>query len=93
MDLATAIYITVCGGHCKRVIDATQFFGVSNLVECAAGGGGSVQRMMRTDDADYFAIYKICIGASSQIVRTRWGRRAQNFEDRWWLRAPRAKAQ
>lgn len=82
MDLATLVFVTVCGGHCKQVTGVTEFFGMPTLAECRAEVGKSGAKLLvKSDKADYLAEYKICVGASPQVVR--WGRRSP-FDEPWW---------
>lgn len=73
MDLATMVFITTCGGdlHCKRVVQATELYGVSTMASCLKENRG--HHIAKLDTVfDYDNIYRnwaICIPASPHVVR------------------------
>ena len=84
MDLATLVFITVCGGHCKQVVMKPEYIGIPTLAECRAlTGGAGAKLVSKTSEADYMANYKLCVPMSPRLVRSRWD---QVYESNWWER-------
>jgi hypothetical protein len=84
MDLATLVFITVCGGHCKKVEVPPDYIGVPTLAACRASiGRPGAKLVSKSEDADYLADYTLCVPMSPRLVRSRW---TKIYESNWWER-------
>lgn len=82
MDLATLVFITVCGGHCKKVVMPPEYIGIPTLAKCRALTGRPGAKFVgKTREPDYIADYKLCVPMSPRLVRSRWARIS---ESNWW---------
>lgn len=83
MDLATLVAISVCSGHCKGQIRATNILGMSSMAKCRTWLDEDNNKRVVFDDIDGSIIYHFCVQASPRIVRVS----GFNIYPRaWWQR-------